>query len=105
VPSSGPTAYYSADTAADLDTVFQQIANQVISCTYAVDQTPPDLDQTYVFFQQTELVPRDTGQTMGWDFDPAAMTLTLYGTYCDRLKDLSVTQMNVVFGCPSPPIL
>jgi hypothetical protein len=105
VPAMGATPYYSADTAAALDTVFQQIAGQVISCTYSVTQTPPDLDQTYVYFEHTELVPRDGGHTTGWDFDPAAMTLTLYGSYCDRLKDHSVTDINVVFGCPSPPIL
>jgi hypothetical protein len=105
VPSPGATKYYSADTAADLDTVFQQIANQVISCTYKVDQTPPDLDQTYVIYSGTELVPRDPSHGAGWDYDPDAMTLTMYGSFCDRLRDHSVTDINVTFGCPSPPIL
>ncbi len=105
VPASGATPYYQADTAADLDAVFQQIANQVVSCTYQVSQTPPDLDQTYVIYGTTELVPHDTAHGAGWDYDPATMTLTLYGSYCDRLKDHSVTAIDVVFGCPAPPIL
>ncbi|HEY0251982.1 MAG TPA: hypothetical protein VGC41_10670, partial [Kofleriaceae bacterium] len=105
VPSAGATPYYSADSAADLDAVFQTIANQVVSCTYKVDQTPPDLDQTYVVYSGNILVPRDPAHAAGWDFDPAAMTLTMYGTYCDQLKAHTVTQIDVTFGCPSPPIL
>ncbi|HEX7699121.1 MAG TPA: hypothetical protein VF403_00280, partial [Kofleriaceae bacterium] len=50
---------------ADLDTVFQQIATQVISCTYKVDQTAQDLDQTYVIYSGTELVPRDPDHAAG----------------------------------------
>lgn len=90
---------------ADLDTVFQQIATPVISCTYKVDRTPQDLDQTYVIYSGTELVPRDPDHAAGGDYDPDAMTLTMYGSYCDRLRDHSVTDINVTFGCPSPPIL
>ncbi|MFT3698567.1 MAG: VWA domain-containing protein [Kofleriaceae bacterium] len=105
VPAQGQTPYYSADSAADLDAVFQTIANQVVSCTYKVDQTPPDLDQTYVVFGGNMLVPHDPAHGAGWDFDPAAMTITLYGSYCDQLRSHAVTQIDVTFGCPSPPIL
>jgi hypothetical protein len=105
VPAQGATSYYSADTAADLDAVFQQIANQVVSCTYHVDQTPPDLDQTYVVYDHTTLVPRDPSHAMGWDYDPAAMTITMYGAYCDDLETHVVTTIDITFGCPTPPIL
>ena len=105
VPSAGATKYYSADTAADIDTVFQQIATSVISCTYKVDQAPPDLDQTYVIYSGTELVPRDTSHMAGWDYSDATMTITMYGMYCAVLRDHSVTNIDVTFGCPSPPIL
>lgn len=105
VPATGATPYYSADSAADLDGVFQTIANQVVSCTYKVDQTPPDLAQTYVVYGGSTLVPHDPGHSAGWDFDPATMTLTMYGSYCDQLKTHAVTQIDVTFGCPSPPIL
>jgi hypothetical protein len=33
------------------------------------------------------------------------MTITMYGMYCDVLRDHSVTKIDVTFGCPSPPIL
>ena len=105
VPAMGATAFYKADTAADLDTVFQEIANQVVSCTYHVDQAPPDLDQTYVVYDHTTLVPRDPSHVMGWDYDPAAMTITMYGSSCDDLKSHNVSSIDITFGCPSPPIL
>lgn len=105
VPAQGATKYYKADTAADLDAVFQQIANQVVSCTYAVDQAPPDLDQTYVVYDHNQLVPRDPAHLMGWDFDPATLTFTMYGGYCAALKSHAVSDIAITFGCPNPPIL
>jgi hypothetical protein len=104
VPNNGATAYYKADTAAELDMVFQQIASDVVSCQYTVNQSPPDLDETYVIYSGNTLVPRDTTHMMGWDYDSTSMTLTVYGSYCTELKTHVVTQVDVVFGCPSPPI-
>ena len=105
MPSGGAKPYYQADTAAQIDAVFQQIASQVVSCTYMVNQTPPSLDETYVIYSGSTLVPRDTTHVAGWDYDPATMLLTVYGTYCDQLKTHVVTSVDVVFGCPTPPIL
>ena len=39
------------------------------------------------------------------DYDPATMKLTFYGTDCDRVSTHVVTDIDVVFGCPTPPIL
>ena len=105
VPAQGATPYYQADTAADLDTVFQAIASQVVSCTYHVDQAPPDLDETYVVYDHMTLVPRDPGHAMGWDYDAATMTITMYGSYCTDLQTHAVSTIDITFGCPSPPIL
>ena len=104
-PLAGATKYYQADTAAQLDQVIQSIAELVIGCEYTVDPAPPDVNQTYVFFENTELVPRDTTHVMGWDYDPATMKVTLYGSYCDRLQSRQVDDVDVVFGCPVAPQL
>lgn len=103
-PLAGATKYYQADTANQLDQVFQSIAGLVVSCDYLVDPAPPDLGLTYVFFHDTEQVPRDTAHVDGWDYDPATMKLTLYGTACARVQDHSETDVDVVFGCPAPPL-
>ena len=89
----------------ELDQAFQQIAELVISCEYTVDPAPADLDKTYVFFENTEAVPRDPTHANGWDYDPATMKLTLYGSYCGRIQDRSVDDVDVVFGCPDPTVL
>jgi len=104
-PLSGATKYYQADTVAQLDLAFQAIAAEVVSCEYAVSPAPDDLDRTYVFYNKTELVPRDATHAAGWDYDPATGKLRFYGSYCSRLQARSVTDLDVVFGCPSPPVL
>ena len=62
-------------------------------------------DRADVFFENTEPVPRDPTHTNGWDYDPATMRLTLYGSYCGRIQDRSVDDVDVVFGCPDPTVL
>ncbi len=104
-PLAGATKYYQADTTAQLDLAFQAIANQVVSCEYTVAPAPEDLEHTYVFYDKTELVPRDPAHVAGWDYDPATTKLRFYGTFCSRLQTRSVTDLDVVFGCPAPPVL
>jgi len=101
----GATKYFRADTAGDLAIAFQSIADQVVGCSYLVDPPPEDLAQMYVWFEGTELVPRDPSHMAGWDYDLASQRITLDGMYCMRLKTHAVTKLDVIFGCPSPPIL
>jgi len=104
-PLAGTTKYYQADTAAQLDQAFQTIADLVVSCEYIVDPAPADLGQTWVYYEKTELVPHDPTHMAGWDFDAATKKMTMYGGYCDRLKTHVVDDIDVVFGCPVPPVL
>jgi hypothetical protein len=103
-PLTGTTHYYQADTAAQLATAFASISNLVVSCDYHVDPAPPDISMTYVFFNGTEVIPQDPTHADGWDYDPATQTLTFYGADCDRLKTRVVTDVDVEFGCPTPPV-
>ncbi|MFN0252355.1 MAG: VWA domain-containing protein [Kofleriaceae bacterium] len=104
-PQSGSKKFYAAESPAELAQTFASIVERAASCEYTVDPPPPDIDQTYVFFGNTELVDRDTTHTQGWDYDPATMTLTFYGSACERVSTHAVTDIDVVFGCPAPPIL
>jgi hypothetical protein len=104
-PLSGMKKYYSAESPQDLAQAFSNIAQLAQSCEYTVDPAPPDIDKTYVFFGNTELVDRDTTHANGWDYDPATMKLTFYGADCERVRTRVVTDVDVVFGCPTPPIL
>ncbi|HEY1557497.1 MAG TPA: vWA domain-containing protein [Kofleriaceae bacterium] len=100
----GATQYYQADTAGDLDMAFQAIASQVVSCEYTVSPAPPDPSQIYVWFDQTQSVPHDPTHMNGWDYDSGSQLITLYGAACDSLKTLTVTSVQLVYGCPLPPI-
>jgi len=101
---TGANHYYQADTATALDQAFQAISALTVSCTYKVDPAPTDLSQTWVYESGNQLIPRDTTHANGWDYDDANQHLTLYGPPCDHLKDLTVTMLDVIFGCPTPPI-
>lgn len=104
MPLAGSPRYYQADTANQLDQVFQQIADLAIGCEYTLDPPPSDPDQVYVYFGNTELVPRDPSHMAGWDYDAATQRLTLYGSYCQRVKTQAVTDVDVIFGCPVGPV-
>jgi hypothetical protein len=104
-PKAGLPKYYQADTAGQLDQALQTIASTVVGCSYKVDPPPADLAMTYVWFEGNEPVPRDPTHTAGWDYDSATQMITLYGSYCDRLKTHVVDKVDVIFGCPTPPVL
>jgi hypothetical protein len=94
--------FYQADTPQQLDQAFQHIASLVLSCQYRVDPPPPDPTMTYVFFDKHETVTRDETHAEGWDYDPSTQTLSFYGDSCTRLTTSTVTDVDVVFGCPNP---
>lgn len=103
VPSSDPTAkYYKAEDQASLQAAFDAIATKTLGCTYLLDQAPDDPDKIYVFFNNTDEIPRDDTHQDGWDYDPATNQVTFYGTYCDDLKQGEVTDVDIVLGCKAP---
>ena len=104
-PQTGAHKYFEADDAASLDATIAAIAGQAVSCQITVNPAPPDASQLYVWFDHTTSIPRDPSDMQGWDYDPATQTVTLYGSYCDQLKAHTVSAINIIFGCPTPPLL
>ncbi|MEZ4398779.1 MAG: hypothetical protein R3B06_02080 [Kofleriaceae bacterium] len=94
--------FYKADDAAALEAAFGQIADLVIGCDFALANPPADLAELFAFFNNSESIPQDPTHTDGWDYDPATMTLTFYGSSCARLQDGSVTDVDIVYGCAGP---
>lgn len=99
---TGTAKYFRAETAGELDAALTAIADQVISCDYVIDPAPPFLAKTYVWFEKTTQVPRDTTHTDGWDFDTTTNTLTFYGNACQQLKTRAVDTVDVVYDCDGP---
>ena len=98
---TGTTKYYKADSAAQLSDAFESIVGSVLSCSYALDQVPEEVDDLYVF-GNGELIDRDP--VNGWDYDPDTNTVTLYGAACDELQSGETADLKIVYGCPDPDV-
>jgi hypothetical protein len=94
--------YYQADNAMELEMALGTIADLVIGCDFVLTDPPVDLQELFAFFNNTTSVPRDLTHMNGWDYDPATMTLTFYGMYCDQLSAGQVTDVDIVYGCAGP---
>ena len=93
--------FYQADDEAALASAFEAIADEVATCDYRIDMPPPDPMELYVYFDDDPAgVANDP--TNGWTFDPASGTLHFHGAACDGIRSGTVTDIDVVFGCPGP---
>jgi len=95
--------YYLTEDQASLDTAFDDIVADAITCAYELAVAPPEDEEVWVFFNDVlPGVPQDETHQNGWDYDPATNTITFYGDYCDQLKNGAVDDVDLVFGCPEP---
>ena len=76
----------------------ESIATQIISCTFALDYTPADLQYVSVSVGGAG-ISYDPTHANGWDIDTNAKTLTFYGAACAALQT-SPDTVSVVVGCP-----
>ena len=93
---AGSTKYYPVSDQASTVSALENIATQIISCTFALNFTPGDLQYISVSVGGAT-IPHD--QTNGWDIDSASQTLTFYGTACQALQTNPDT-VNIVVACP-----
>lgn len=100
---AGDTKYYQADNASQLNTAIDTILGSVLSCSYTLDQVPEDLADLYVY-QDDTTVGRDEGHVNGWDYDAGSGSITFYGAACEAMQGGAVTDLNIVYGCPSPAV-
>jgi uncharacterized protein YegL len=90
--AGGTGNFYRADGATALVTTLRGISESVISCSYVLNDTPPDPNKIWVEIQGTP-VQKDSAN--GFVFDEGSNTLTLNGSACNTLQ-------NVPTGAPSP---
>jgi hypothetical protein len=100
---NSPKHYYDAADAVALDQAIAAIANQAMSCTYALEKPVDDPNQLYVFLNNDpKSIPRDATHADGWDYDAATNSVTFYGAACDLLKSGKVSDVDLVYGCSEP---
>lgn len=94
---AGAPYYYTAEDAASLTSVLDEIAERVVSCDFPLGSVPPDPSMLFVNVN-------DMMQTMdpvdGWSYQADTNTLTFNGALCDRLRRGDITRLGVSFGCP-----
>lgn len=101
--AGGTQMGYLADMAEDLELALDQIANAVATCTFELDQVPPDAAEIFVFFDKDPAgVPNEPNN--GWTYDPMTNTVTFHGAACEAIKSGTVVDIDIVYGCNEPPI-
>jgi hypothetical protein len=98
----GTPAYYQANNITDLQSAFADIVSGVVSCTFQLGQAPDD-PSLLVAYIDGKAVPVDPQN--GMTYDAGSTSITFHGTSCDQVKSGSASSVDVVYGCPSPPIL
>jgi hypothetical protein len=101
VPASGATKFYDAADQASLDAALKTIAAKTLSCSYALDMTPPSADEIYVFLNDIKVM-KDTTHMSGWDYDAATNQVIFFGQSCEDLKNGVVNDIDIVLGCDAP---
>jgi hypothetical protein len=74
-------------------------------CTFEVGQIPPDPNNVRVRATMNAAavtVPQD--DLNGWVYEPGMLSITLEGSFCERVRDGTLTDLLMLFGCPLCPI-
>ncbi|MBW2528063.1 MAG: hypothetical protein JRI23_28030 [Deltaproteobacteria bacterium] len=93
----GPPSFWPATDANQLQSALDDIIADAVSCTFALQGTPPDDDKLYAFLDGQEVLRDDPD---GFSYDSADNAVTFHGAACDDIQDGSVQSINVVYGCP-----
>lgn len=99
--AGGTMNFYRASDSNSLVNVLRTIANEVISCSYVLNQPPPAPDKIWVDINGNQ-VPREPNN--GFSFDPNTNTVTINGSKCTELRGLNpaTTKVQIQFGCATP---
>jgi hypothetical protein len=99
----GAQKYYPVGSGGELVDAVNQIAGQIISCTYPLQvapEFPDDVDVT----GDGKPIPRDTNHTNGWDYGSGAKgepysAIQFYGDACKGLQTGSIKKVEAIFNC------
>jgi hypothetical protein len=96
----GTTNYFPASSPQALTAAFAAISKAVTTCTFALAQTPPDVNNIAVYLDG-KIAAKDP--VNGWSLGGNSQTVVLNGTTCDLITSGAATQVKVLFGCPGGP--
>ncbi len=100
--AGGTNQGYTAENQAELNAALSSILGGIASCTFQLDEVPPDPSELYVFLNSDPAgIPIDAAN--GYTYDPVTNSITLHGTTCDAVINGDSAKVDVVYGCPHPP--
>lgn len=102
--AGGTGDYYKVGSPDELAAALQEISKAVASCTFTMDQSPPEPNNIAVYVGATAI---DKDPANGWSYGGNSQTVNFNGSACDLLKSGSAGQVKVMFGCggsPPPPL-
>jgi len=100
----GADRFYTANNVAQLQAAITSIAQQSVSCTYQLDQVPPDMDQVYVRLNGNTI---SQSAVNGFTFDRFARLINFHGTSCEGIQqaaDPSMIEIIVDITCVVPDV-
>lgn len=89
--------YYAVDDLSTLGSVLGGIAGGALSCDITVDDPPDSQGFTNVYLDQNIVL---SDPDSGWTWTSSSV-VTLHGAACASLKSGTVSQVQVVSGCPT----
>jgi hypothetical protein len=100
--AGGTTDFFPASSPDALTQALTTIVGTVASCDFTMAEAPPDPANLGVYLDSTTRVPRDPSE--GFSLAADNVTVTLHGSYCDKIKDGTFKVVQVFFGCPGVPL-
>jgi hypothetical protein len=70
-------------------------------CTFTLDSAPPSPSVVRVLAGTSIIPPSDTN---GWVYEPRMLSITLSGSYCQSVRDGTLGELRMIFGCTGSPI-
>jgi hypothetical protein len=99
--AGGTTDFFPATSPDALTQALTTIVGTVASCDFTMAESPPDPTNLGVYLDSTTKVPQDPAE--GYSLGADKLTVTLHGSYCDKIKDGTFKFVQVFFGCPGVP--
>jgi hypothetical protein len=97
-PQPGSTKYYPVASQSALTTTINNIAGQIISCSFPLGMAPPNPANVGIT-ADGNMVPHDPTHMNGWDYGPGMTSIQFYGSWCSQLQSGSVMNVQAIFAC------
>lgn len=99
MPSNDPAnKFYVANNASEMVAAMETIGRKLSTCQYNLPSVPPVPNNVLVIYSNgTKQLPSD--KTWGYT-DKTLKTIQLYGESCERVRDGTYKEVQILFGCP-----